>query len=132
MNFFKLVMLSICAGMVGSLLFLLACPVAHGATTSKKNSLGSVSYQNNPYVYQAVGHILEVHNVEGNLSLRVNPLYTYMLYDENVLLCGLPIDKFGKVFGAFLMTYERQAHRSVNGVGCHELLKVDPIVGVTQ
>ena len=93
----------------------------------KPNAFGTVSYQTNPYVYEAVIDIASADRVDGNLNLRVKPLGTYMLYDDTILLCGEPVEKFeGKGF-PFLMTYERKSHHSVNGVGCHELIRVDAI-----
>jgi hypothetical protein len=47
-----------------------------------------------------------------------------MLYDETVLLCSLPFEKFQGIDTPFLMVYRRVARRSVKGVGCHELVDV--------
>jgi hypothetical protein len=111
------------------ILFALLTALAHCATTSHKpNSTGSLPYTANPLMYMAVEKLQEVTNVNGNLNLRVNPLGTYLLYDESVLLCGLDTRKFDGVGKSFLLTYEREAHRSVKGVGCHNLLRVDKIV----
>jgi hypothetical protein len=106
--------------------------LGHCATTSnRKNSLGTVSYDHNPLMYLA-GSLTQtsdaVSNIDGNLNLRINPLGTYMLYDESVLFCGLPVDKFQGVSEPFVMTYERQAHRTVQGIGCHNLLLVNHVV----
>jgi hypothetical protein len=58
----------------------------------------------------------------------VHPIWTYMLFDQQILFCGVPIDKFEGVSTPFAITYERQAHRSVQGVGCHTVVKVDNVV----
>lgn len=100
---------------------------AHGATTSKQNVLGSVSYTSNPLMYNA-GSVAEAKNIDGNLSLRFKPIGTYSLYDENVLLCGLPMEKFNGIHEPFLLTYRRQASRLVQGIGCHDLVRVDNMV----
>ena len=101
---------------------------AHCTVTAKQpNGLGTLSYQTNPYVYEAVLDIAQADNVDGNLNLRVKPLGTYMLYDDTILLCGDPLDKFEGNSMPFLMTYRRQASRLVNGIGCHELIRVDAI-----
>jgi hypothetical protein len=97
-------------------------------TKPQTNSLGVLQYNDNPYVYEAVQTIAEVTEVDGNMNLRVKPVGTYMLYDDIVLLCGMPIDKFSGVTEPFLMTYERAAHHRVRGVACHDLLRVDSIV----
>jgi hypothetical protein len=101
---------------------------AHCAVGKKQsNSLGSVMYAENPLMYQA-GFIAQgsdsVSDVDGNLNIRINPLETYMLYDESVLFCGLPVDMFQGKTEPFVLTYERVAHRQVRGVGCHELVAV--------
>lgn len=107
--------------------------LGHCATTSsKKNAFGTMSYEQNPLMYLA-GSLSQsgdaVSQVEGNLNLRINPLGTYMLYDESILFCGRPIDKFQGIEEPFVLTYERVAHRMVDGVGCHELIRVDHLVG---
>jgi hypothetical protein len=111
-------------------LFLLLT-VCYGTTTSNsKNSLGAVQYSENPLMYLAATLAQTdgaVTNVDGNLNLRLKPLGTYMLYDESLLLCGMPLDKFQGVTEPFVLTYERVAHRTVQGIGCHELIRADSI-----
>jgi hypothetical protein len=110
---------------------LLLANAAHCQPVTAKpqtNSLGVVQYNDNPYIYEAVQTLAEVTEVDGNMNLRVKPVGTYMLYDDIVLLCGLPIEKFSGVTEPFLMTYERRAHRMVRGVACHDLLQVNSIV----
>jgi hypothetical protein len=97
-------------------------------TKPQTNSLGTLSYNDNPLMYEAVQTIAEVTEVDGNMNLRVKPVGAYMLYDDIVLLCGMPVEKFSGVTEPFLMTYERRAHHMVRGVACHELLRVDQIV----
>ena len=97
-------------------------------TKPQTNSLGVLQYNDNPYIYEAVQTIAEVTEVDGNMNLRVKPVGTYMLYDDIVLLCGMPIDKFSGVTEPFLMTYRRQSSHMVRGVACHDLLRVDSIV----
>jgi hypothetical protein len=79
-------------------------------------------------MYEAVQTIAEVTEVDGNMNLRVKPVGTYMLYDDIVLLCGMPTEKFSGVTEPFLMTYRRQSSHMVRGVACHDLLRVDSIV----
>jgi hypothetical protein len=110
---------------------LLLANSAHCQPTTTKpqtNSLGVVQYNDNPLMYEAVQTIAEVTEVDGNLNMRVKPVGTYMLYDDIVLLCGMPTDKFNGIQEPFLMTYERKSHRMARGVACHDLLRVDSIV----
>ena len=97
-------------------------------TKPQTNSLGTLSYNDNPLMYEAVQTIAEVTEVDGNMNLRVKPVGTYMLYEDIVLLCGLPTEKFNGVTEPFLMTYRRQSSHMVRGVACHDLLRVDSIV----
>ena len=97
-------------------------------TTPRTNSLGIVQYNDNPYIFEAVQTIAEVTEIDGNLNMRVKPVGTYMLYDDIILLCGMPAEKFSGVTEPFLMTYERASHHRVRGVACHDLLRVDSIV----
>lgn len=98
--------------------------------TRHANSLGVPMYTSNPLAYLA-GSIATnqdaVSNVDGNLNVRMSPLGTYMLYDESVLLCGLPMDKFQGITEPFVLTYERVARRTVQGIGCHVLISVDSL-----
>jgi len=107
------------------------------ATTSKHSETtcwlpeGCVTqYTSNPLMYQAANLATTpdaVANVDGNLNLRIKPLGTYMLYDESLLFCGMPIDKFRGKTEPFVLTYERVAHRTVQGLGCHVLVRVDQV-----
>jgi hypothetical protein len=122
-NFSKLLLLA--ARLV---LTLMAAKGAFGATTnSRKNSLGTVSYQDNPYIYLAADKVLDAADVEGNLNLRLHPMWTYMLFDQQVLFCGMPLDKMEGVAVPFVITYERRSHRMVQGVGCHNIQKIDSV-----
>lgn len=114
--------------LVAVLLFALITSLVHCSTTSKQhpNNLGTVSYTESPLMYN-VGSILDVANIDGNLNVRFSPLGTYSLYDEEILLCGFPSGMFEGVKEPFVLTYKRQASRIVNGVGCHELVRVDNV-----
>lgn len=104
--------------------------LGHAATTSTQrhpNSLGFVAYDSNPLIYLA-GDVKSADWVDGNLNLRFLPLGTYALYDQNILLCGNPLEKFSGVSEPFMIVYERQSHKSVQGVGCHELRAVYGLV----
>ena len=115
-----------------TIVVLAASTLGHATTTQHRNSLGVPMYTVNPYIYEAVIAVTNVSEINGNLNLRVRPVGTYLLYDETVLLCGLPLDKFQGVSEPFLMTYERQSHETVRGVGCHELLREDSLIENTR
>ena len=83
-------------------------------------------YTENPLMYQ-MGSVAEASNVDGNLNLRFQPTGTYALYDENILLCGLPVDMFRNSGKVIVLTYKRQASRLIEGVGCHELVRVTSV-----
>jgi hypothetical protein len=100
---------------------------AHCTTTAQRsNSIGATTYNTNPYTYLPVDNVIEVTDIDGSLNFRVHPVGTYMLFDQNILLCGHP-DKFDGANYPFLMTYETIAHRTVRGVACHNLVRIDNI-----
>lgn len=103
---------------------------AHGAVSTKHgSSLGIPMYDENPLMYLAGSLATDkaVTEIDGNLNLRIKPLGTYMLFDEAVLLCGMPVDMFQGITEPFVLTYERTAHRSVQGIGCHVLVHVNSL-----
>lgn len=105
--------------------------LAHGTTTRQQNATGFVQYIENPLMYVAATlapNQRSVTSVDGNLNLRIKPLGTYMLYDESILFCGMPLDKFRGIGEPFLLTFERVAHRTVQGIACHNLVRVDNVV----
>jgi hypothetical protein len=110
-------------------LFVLAVSTfSHATTTSHRNGLGVIMYSQNPYIYEA-GSIIDysvIGESEG-LSIRVKPLATYMLFDENILFCGVPADKINGHENPMVLVYERVDRRMVDGVGCHNLVQVRSI-----
>ena len=84
-------------------------------------------YTVNPYIYEA-GEIVDYAIVEKGegLSIRVKPLATYLLFDDNLLLCGVPADKINGHENPMVLVYERVAHK-ISVVGCHELVEVRSI-----
>jgi hypothetical protein len=116
---------------LGIIMFVLFAARFSGATTtSKRNSLGVVTYTVNPYLYEA-GAIVDFAVIGQNeaLSMRVKPLATYILFDENLLFCGVPVEKFDGHDNPMVLVYERQSHRLVNGIACHELIMVRGMEG---
>lgn len=103
--------------------------LGNATTTSQhKNSLGVLMYTSNPNIYEA-GSIVNyaiIGKSEG-LVIRVQPLATYALYTDEILFCGVPADKIDGHENPMVLIYERQAHRLVDGLGCHELVRVSDI-----
>ena len=115
-----------------AIVLLLCTGLAYCSVSTKhENSLGTVMYDSNPLMYIAGSLAIDkaVTEVDGNLNLRIKPLGTYMLYDESILFCGMPVDKFQGITEPFVLTYRRQASRNVQGIGCHDLLRVDSAKG---
>ena len=104
--------------------------IGHCTTTSsRRNSIGTVQYQENPFTYK-VGSVVgafEVKNSAPDMVVRVQPLATYSLFTEDILICGEPVDMLQGKKNPLVLTYETVAHRSVSGVGCHRLIRVDEL-----
>ncbi len=114
-------------------LFIVLSSLGHCSVSKQhNNSLGTVMYTENPLMYQAVTLSSapdSISNIDGNLNLRVKPLGAYMLYDESILFCGMPLDKLRNLRGdRFVLTYERVSHHTVQGLGCHNIVRADSIV----
>jgi hypothetical protein len=130
-----------CWGIVVSGVVMLLSLAGHCSKSKKSDTTcwlpeGCVTqYTENPLMYQAVTLSTSpdaVSSIDGNLNLRVKPLGTYMLYDESILLCGMPLDKFQGKGEPFVLIYERQSHRAVQGIGCHNLLNVYELIRVDE
>jgi hypothetical protein len=101
----------------------------HATTTAKHdNSIGVVQYTTNPnlYIVGAVSEILSIDNDKG-IVVRIQPAGTYALFTEDLLLCGYPVDKFVGKANPVVLTYEVQAHKMIEGIGCHRLINVQEI-----
>jgi hypothetical protein len=105
---------------------------AHATTTAKhKDSLGVVMQQTNPNTYLAGS----VTNVEfaGNrnnygMVIRVQPLKTYTLYTEDILLCGNPSELFAGHSNPMVLVYRTRSSHMVDGLGCHGLVDVRDVL----
>lgn len=104
---------------------------SHGAIATKRgNSLGVVTYQTNPFTYLE-GVVTDVAIVDNAVNLRFQPRGTYGLFTQEVLLCDTKsvIEKFHGKGNVVVVTYETRAHRTVQGIGCHDLAVVDSVGG---
>ena len=112
-----------------TLVVLAASVFSHASTTSQhRNSLGVPMYDVNPYIYEA-GEIVDYAIVEKGegLSIRVKPLATYLLFDDNILFCGVPADKINGHENPMVLVYRRVSSRMISGIGCHDLIEVRSI-----
>src|SRR5208337_2609762 len=110
-------------------LLLLVVGIAHCTTSQKhSNSIGTVSYQKNPYTYLsgAVTEVFDIENRKG-LVVRVQPTATYSLFTEDVLLCNSPIEMLQGKTNPMVLTYETRAHKTIQDIGCHVLVRVEEI-----
>ena len=114
--------------LIGTLMIIIALNA--NAAVSKKpqgNSLGFLQYTENPYTY-VEGELRGAVYVEKNaLVVRIQPRGTYALYTEDLLFCRGAAEKIQGKQGALVFVYERVAHESIQGIGCHELRFVDEI-----
>ena len=86
-------------------------------------------YQDNPYTYK-MGSVTSVAYVDGGLVVRLQPTATYTIFTEDILFCGeRPLDLFIGKRNPVVLTYETRAHKTVQGIGCHELKRVDEMKG---
>jgi hypothetical protein len=123
------------AAAIALVLFLLAVltigftAFAHGAVGKKHdNSLGVIQYQTNPFSY-VEGSISNVSLVGTGTNLRLQPRGVYSLFSQEILLCDYDkvAEKFAGKHGLMVLTYETVAHRTIQGIGCHDLRSVDEV-----
>lgn len=117
-----------------SLLFLLLTAVmimtGHAMTTSQKhkNSLGVIQYEDNPNTY-IEGAVTNAALVGDGINLRIQPRGTYGLFTQELLFCDTDdvVLKFAGKNGLVVLTYSTVAHRTIQGIGCHDLRSVDNV-----
>ena len=95
-------------------------------TTKHDNSIGTVQYQDNPLTYKA-GMVSVSGLVDDAVVIRIQPLATYSLFTEDVLLCeGAKLEPmFAGKHNPLVLTYKTRASRLVQSLGCHDLIRVD-------
>jgi hypothetical protein len=76
----------------------------------------------NPYIYM-FGNVTDVNVLTDGRqtysNVTIQPFGASMLYSQNILFVGTPIDHTG----VFIVTYERSAGRVFEGVPAHYALK---------
>ena len=85
-----------------------------------------MQYQDNPYTYKA-GSVVNAEYVDGGVVIRVQPLGTYELFTEDILFCGEILGRFSGKHNPLLLTYKIKASHLVQGIGCHDLVRVDEL-----
>ena len=83
----------------------------------------------NPNVY-TYGVVVDTASIEDrDLNITVQPSYTPELHKEQILICGPSFERAKidhlNLHSPMVMTYERIAHRTVHGIGCHNIVSVD-------
>ena len=105
------------------------------STNSKKSDTtcwlpeGCVTqYTLNPYTYKA-GEISVSGIVDDAVVVRIQPLATYNLFTEDILLCDKKklAEMFEGKHNPLLLTYKTKASRMVHGIGCHDLVRADEL-----
>jgi hypothetical protein len=112
-----------------SILLACLCGFSHAAVSKKHdNSLGVVQYQTNPYTYFE-GALISGAIIEPGVNLRFQPRGTYGLFSQEILFCNYDsvAEKFSGKSGLLVLTYETVAHRTIQGIGCHDLRTVDVV-----
>lgn len=107
------------------------CGISHcSVSTKQSNAFGAITYNENPYSYIA-GSVIDgsVIGDKKGLVLRIQPMGTYELYTEDILFCieDDTADKLNGKTNPVVITYETIAHRSVEDIGCHHLLRIDSL-----
>lgn len=109
----------------------LVAGMAHATTTSsQKNVTGFIPPSDNPYTYKA-GMFLDAAVVGSQnnrgMTLRIQPLGMPALFTETILFCDAEhaVDKFQGKGNPGLLTYRTRDSRMIEGIGCHDLIRVD-------
>jgi hypothetical protein len=95
------------------------------------NSLGVSEVYQNPYAY------LLAMPIEGQLldggkytNIRFWPYATPALYEETILFCGDVSEHFSRE--PIVVTYEKRAHQTYQGIACHNLIGAISLKGVDK
>jgi hypothetical protein len=104
----------------------------HATTVGKhRDSLGIVMQQTNPNSFIA-GNVTNVEFAgkpeNYGMVVRVQPIGTYTLYTEDILLCSDPSEFFAGHSNPMVLVYETVSHHMVEGIGCHELKAVRDVL----
>lgn len=120
---------AISVGGLLAMIFLFATSGRAATTaTAHNNSLGVVQYVDNPFTYKegAVQQAVDIQNGRAMVA-RLQPTGTYGLFTEDILFCGNPRLKFEGKHNPMVLTYMTVAHRTIEGIGCHELVSVHEV-----
>jgi hypothetical protein len=111
-------------------LFVVVClwaATSHAAVGKKHdNSLGVPMFFDNPMTYKA-GAVTAVAYIKDGLVVRIQPIGTYSLFTEDILICGASPVMFVNKTNPMVLTYRTKASKMLEGVGCHELVSVESL-----
>ena len=112
------------------LLVALVATARCSVSTKHENSLGVPMYFDNPMTYKAGAVVAVAYVGEGKgIVVRVQPIGTYSLYTEDLLLCNAQgtVEMFLNKTNPMVLTYRTKASRLIEEIGCHELISVDSL-----
>jgi hypothetical protein len=108
--------------------FILMTTLAHCAVSGRRgdSSIGNIVYQDNPLTYKAGNLVSYAFVDKEGLVLTIQPIGTYELFDESILICNSPEagDMLTGKQNPMVLTYKTRARKMVYGLGCHELVRV--------
>jgi hypothetical protein len=123
----KLITFFVLVGMIASALLFFTL-FAHGTERPRPNTLGVSQFYENPYIYMfGAATDVNIFDKDGQKYTNVTfqPFGASMLYTENIMFVGIPIEHTG----VYIVTYERAAGRVFEGVPAHYALKAFEIGG---
>lgn len=112
------------------MLTLVAAAMAATSAPRHDNSLGVVTYVDNPNLYlfgAAIDGSVLHSGRKFATTVRFTPAYTFMLFSQSVLFCGDVSGRFKN--GPLVVTYKKIAHEMFEGMACYDLEGVDFIGG---
>jgi hypothetical protein len=116
-------------GVIVGALVLLLVSIGKCSVSKHENSLGTPMYMDNPFTYKAGAITTASYVAEGKgIAVRIQPIGTYGLFTEDILFCGEPVAMFQNKTNPMVLTYRTKASRTIEGVGCHELIRVDSMM----
>lgn len=93
-------------------------------TFSRRNSIGVDQIYTNPNIYlfgSITGGAVLSEDDKTFTSASIQPYNTIFLYSEQILFCDNVAEQLNQP-GPLVITYQRTAHRTYQGVGCHILV----------
>ena len=105
---------------------LLVADVHCSTSTSSHNSLGALTYNDNPNRYiegAVIAESIHEDNKRVFTTLRVQPTHTYGLFTEELTFCGDQAEMFNGVRGPVVITFSKTMHHT----WCYDLYSVHQV-----